>query len=332
MLSENYSGGEKRDIASQIKDISLSTIEKEFQALMAVTANHTIATISPRCRTGNNIVDFFTFLARLEVKGKYNVTFFEFLANVETFQKKKFISNMFDYYARVKNKQNKKPFFKVCKEVYNICVSSINIIRPLVYMEIYAKYRPTRILDFCAGWGGAAVAAATFFQLSASVSLEPTESLESYTGIEINHALQEPYQQLISFLERQNPACAAKIRMCFVDALTVDYASLNYDFVFTSPPYYFIQKYENNVDYKDKEEMNERFYRPLFAKTFSALQPNGVYAINVCQEVFTNVLQKMFGDPDETFPYKKSKRQNDYQEMVYVWRKGKVQNVLSEKS
>jgi hypothetical protein len=145
--------------------------------------------------------------------------------------------------------------------------------------------------------------------------------LESYTGIEINHALKEPYRQLVSFLETQHPSCAKKINMCFTDALNVDYSLLWYDFVFTSPPYYFIQKYENNCHFSNKEEMNEKFYFPLFQKTFASLQPNGVYAINVCKEVYTSVLLKLFGEPDECFPYKKSKRQNNYHEIVYVWKK-----------
>ena len=314
MFLEEFSRMEKKEICHQIKDISFSMIEKEFQQLMEITLQNASSTFSPRSRIGNNIVDFFTFLERLEVKGKYNISFFQFLANIETFQKKKFISNMFYYYERVKNKNKTKNEITVCKEVYNICVSSINIIRPLVYMEIYAKYRPTHILDFCAGWGGAAVAAATFFQ-------ETPFTLESYTGIEINHALKEPYMHLFSFLELQNPACKNKLQMFFMDALQVDYSLLTYDFVFTSPPYYFIQKYANNEIYGTKEEMNERFYFPLFQKTFQYLQPNGIYAINVCKEVYINVLQPLFGEAEECFPYKKSKRQNNHEEMVYVWRK-----------
>jgi hypothetical protein len=162
-----------------------------------------------------------------------------------------------------------------------------------------------------------------WFQQPCIMDLGSDFFLESYTGIEINHALKEPYTQLVSFLETQNPSCAKKINMCFTDALNVDYSLLWYDFVFTSPPYYFIQKYENNSHFSNKEEMNEKFYFPLFQKTFASLQPNGVYAINVCKEVYTSVLLKLFGEPDECFPYKKSKRQNNYQEMVYVWRKNK---------
>ena len=47
----------------------------------------------------------------------------------------------------------------------------------------------------------------------------------------------------------------------------------------------------------------------------------GYYIINVCKEVYGNVLKGLFGEPHEVFPLKKSKRQNNYTEMVYVWHK-----------
>ena len=70
-----------------------------------------------------------------------------------------------------------------------------------------------------------------------------------------------------------------------------------------------------------KKDMDERFYRPLFDKTYNGLQSGGHYIINVCKEVFDNVLLGLLGEPHESFPLKKSKRQNDHTEMVYVWRK-----------
>ena len=191
------------------------------------------------------------------------------------------------------------------KEVYNICISAINIIRPLVYMEIYTKYNPTSILDFCAGWGGAAVACAAL-------------NIPKYIGIEINKSLKEPYESLITYLKEKSNT---QFNIFFEDALNIDYSNLSYDLVFTSPPYYFIQKYENNIEYTSKKEMDEQFYKPIFSKTYNGLQKGGYYIINVCKEVYDNVLKQMFGEADETYPYKKSKRQNDYNEIVYVWLK-----------
>jgi 16S rRNA G966 N2-methylase RsmD len=294
---------DKPNIANQIKNISMEQVEREMNKLIEIGVNAHME--SPRARTGNNVVDYFTFQQRLETKGKYNVSFYEFVENLEEFKEKKFIQTMLTYYSNVKNKNNTKNEYVVLKEVYNICISAINIIRPIVYMEIYTKYKPTAVLDFCAGWGGAAVASSAL-------------NIPHYTGIEINTSLRTPYKNLIDYL---NTKSACNINMIFKDALCVDYSKLYYDLVFTSPPYYFIQKYENNIEYVNKREMNEHFYKPIFTKVYDGLQPGGHFIINVCNEVYQRVLIELFGNAHEMYPYKKSQRQNKYSEMVYVWRK-----------
>jgi tRNA1(Val) A37 N6-methylase TrmN6 len=303
MIKEQYTQQQKIDISKQIKHISLEEIEREMTQLIEI--GEKASSMSPRSRIGNNIVDYFTFSQRLSTKGKYNVNFYEFLVNIDEFKKKKFIQNMLHYYDTVKNKTKKKNFYTVMKEVYNICISAINIIRPLVYMEIYSKYKPKCVLDFCAGWGGAAVAASAL-------------NIQKYIGIEINNSLIEPYNQLIKFLEERSETT---VQMIFDNAITIDYSKMDYDFVFTSPPYYFIQKYENNTEYTSKKEMDEKFYIPLFSKTYKNLKKDGVYALNINKEVYENVCIKLLGDAHDSYPYKKSKRQNDYDEIVYVWKK-----------
>jgi len=295
---------DKNHISNQIKNISVIEVEREMDKLIEIGTNAHL--MSSRSRIGNNIVDYFTFTQRLETKGKYNINFFEFVENIEEFKKKKFIQNMLTYYKEVKNKNNTKNEYIVLKEVYNICISAINIIRPLVYMEIYSKYKPKCILDFCAGWGGAMVAASAL-------------NIEKYIGVEINTNLRTPYNNLMDYLNKKNSTTT--IEMIFEDAVNIDYSKFNYDFVFTSPPYYFIQKYENNVEYDTKREMDEKFYIPVFTKTYNGLQKGGYYAINVCKEVYEIVLLKLFGQANEIYPYKKSKRQNDYNEIIYVWYK-----------
>jgi len=309
IIKENYTEEDKICIATKIKNISKERIKEEYQELKTIGINANQK--SERCRVGNNIVDYFSFVKRLETKGKYNINYFDFIINIEEFEKKKFIKNMLNYYEREKNKKNTKNRFIVLKEVYNICISAINIIRPLVYMEIYTKYnqnekceKPKCILDFCAGWGGAVVAASAL-------------NIPKYIGIEINIELYEPYNKLCSFLKEEGSK--TKVEMYFEDALKTDYSKLEYDFVFTSPPYYFIQKYKNNVLYKDKKDMNNNFYIPLFRETHKYLQKGGYYILNINKEIYENVCIPLLGVANDIFTYKKSKRQNNYNEMVYMW-------------
>lgn len=314
MFKENYSKDEKIKIAKQIKSISIQDVDAEMNKLIELgreTGANLLTSISPRSQLGNNVVDYFTFIERLETRGKYDANYFEFISNIQEFKKKKFIQNMLNYYQEVKNKNNTKNEYKVFKEVYNICISAINILRPLNWMEVYKKYGTQRALNFCTGWGGSAVAAAAL-------------NLVEFNGIEINTNLTHHYENMLSYLSTKSNT-KLNIHMC--DALQFDYSTIEYDTIFTSPPYYFIQKYSNNIKYESKKEMDETFYKPIFTLTYNGLKPGGHYLINVCKEVYDNVLKNLLGEAHEVFSLKKSKRQNDYNEIVYVWHKPKVSNI-----
>lgn len=310
MKPDSFTAEQKKDIARQIKPITWQIVEKEMAKLQTMD----ITNVSPQCRIGNNIVDYFTFVQRLETRGKYNVTFFEFIENLDEFRSKKFIQTMFAYYDRVSAKSKKKKNkYVLYKSVYNICISAINIMKPVNCMEIYNKYGSKRVLNFCSGWGGSAVAAAAL-------------QLDAYYGIDINHDLDPPYQEMVRYLKTVSPLTHWDIRM--MDALNANYTDMQYDTVFTSPPYYFIEKYPHNVKYDTKQHMNETFYSPLIQKTYDGLSQGGYYIINVCKEIYDEVLVKCLGEAREMYPLKKSKRQNEYQEMVYVWKKMKKLDII----
>ena len=293
----------KKYISEQIKNIKMETVDEEMNKLIVIGED--AHKIGPRSRIGNNVVDYFTFAQRLETKGKYNISFYEFIERIDEFKEKKFIQTMLKYYNEVKNKNGTKNDYIVLKEVYNICISAINIMRPLNCMEIYTKYKAKRVLNFCAGWGGSTVAACAL-------------QLDAFYGVEINIDLKPSYDTMVSYLKTKTDT---HFEIHFCDALNIDYSTIVYDTVFTSPPYYFLEKYANNIKYNSKKDMDDNFYKPLFLKTYNGLQNGGHYIINVCKEVYDNVLRELLGDAHEVFSLKKSKRQNDYTELVYVWKK-----------
>ena len=89
--------------------------------------------------------------------------------------------------------------------------------------------------------------------------------------------------------------------------------------VFTSPPYFSLEKYSFNTVYKSKEEMKNVFYIPLFQKTYQHLKEGGHYCLNVNQEIYSEICVPLFGEATYEIPLKKSKRQNNYSESIYVW-------------
>lgn len=294
-------------IANQIKNITETMAIEDFKELQRIGSN--ASTMSCRCRKGNDAVDYFTFPQRLETKGKYDISFYQFLDQIEDFKKKKFIANMLKYYEDVKNKNRTKNEYIVYKEVYNICVSAINIFRPLVAMEIYDIYKPKHVLDFCAGWGGRLVGAMAL-------------NVPKYTGIEINRDLMVPYQRMVALYKQPEYNVKTEVSMIFEDATKVDFSLLpKYDMVLTSPPYFSLEKYPNNEEYKTKDEMKQKFYNVLIKNSFDHLQPGGHFCLNVNQEIYEFCCLPLLGDAHRILPLKKSQRQNDYGESIYIYRK-----------
>ena len=306
MIQASFTDIERLAISNNIKMISLKDATEDFNKLKLIGNNlvKNDCNISSRCRTGNNIVDYFTFTERLNTKGKYDINFFEFIANIDEFKKKKFIANMLKYYEDVKNKNKTKNNYIVLKEVYNICISAINIFRPLVAMEIYTKYNPKCVLDFTCGWGGRLVGACAL-------------NIPNYIGIDINTNLLNPYLEMKDFL---NNISETNVDIFFENAANFDYSTITYDMVLTSPPYYFLEKYSNNETYNNsKNEMKNNFYIPVISNTYKYLQQGGHYCLNINREIYEDICYKLLGEANDIIPLKKSKRQNNYEEFIYVW-------------
>jgi predicted RNA methylase len=305
MSTKSLTDLEKTTISKNIKPITLDEAIKDFNKLRLISKNFAknSSNISSRCRTGNNVVDYFTFTERLNTKGKYDVNFFEFLVNIDEFKKKKFIANMLKYYEDVKNKNNTKNNYVVLKEVYNICISAINIFRPLVAIEIYAKYKPTSVLDFTCGWGGRLVGACAL-------------NIPNYIGIDINTNLINPYLEMKSFFKNISET---NVDIFFENAANFDYSSITYDMVLTSPPYFFLEKYSNNENYSSKVEMKNNFYIPVILNTYKYLQQGGYYCLNINKEIYEDICIGLLGVATDIMPLKKSKRQNNYEEFIYIW-------------
>jgi len=107
----------------------------------------------------------------------------------------------------------------------------------------------------------------------------------------------------------------------FENAVIFDYSKINYDMVLTSPPYYFLEKYSNNDNYSSKNEMKNKFYIPVFTNTYKYLKQGGHYCLNINKEMYEDICVPILGIATDFIPLKKSKRQNDYEEFIYVWYK-----------
>lgn len=296
---------EKREIATEIKPITEEKAIKSYGDLEKVKDNIP----PPTSRKGNEFVDFFTFLERLETEGNKGISFFDFWENKSLYLKKNYVKNLVEKLTGSGNYT----LLKALWQVFGVYFGAPQIFKPVIAMNVYARYRPTSVLDFTMGWGGRLLAAAVL-------------NVPKYTGIDLNANLEEPYRHMEATLKELGTT--TDIKLIFKDALKVDYSKLDYDMVFTSPPYYNVEIYRG-TNRMTETEWNETFYIPIFTKTWKHLKLGGHYIINVPAKVYKDVLINLFGEADELLPLgnkramSKKLKQAEYTEYMYVWRKEK---------
>jgi hypothetical protein len=293
---------EKLKIAETIRPIS-----KE-DAVESYTELDNLKTIPPTTsRKGNEFVDYFTFLERLETKGNKGISFWEFWKDKNVYMKKQYVKNLLSYL----DKGGKKDLAKDLYKVFGVYFGAPMIFKPVIAMSVYAKFKPTSVLDFTMGWGGRLVGAAAL-------------DIPNYIGIDLNKNLEKPYREMEKTLKELGTN--TNMKLMFKDALKVDYSKLNYDMVFTSPPYYNVELYRG-TNKMTEEEWNEKFYLPIFTKTWKYLKSGGHYILNVPSSVYENVLVKLLGKADKLIPLgnkrsiAKKLKQTEYTEYMYVWNK-----------
>jgi DNA modification methylase len=68
----------------------------------------------------------------------------------------------------------------------------------------------------------------------------------------------------------------------------VDYSKYSYDLIFTSPPYFDIERYDG-MGYVDKETFLDDYFIPTFRNAYQSLNTGGHIAINCPQEMIKHL-------------------------------------------
>lgn len=257
-----------------------------------------------RCFAGLKFIDFFTFKQRLSVRGKMNMNFFDFFAQWEDrFKNKKYVNNLLRFYG---GDESPTTIYKI----YNLAVNNIHAFRPATALQIYDRFRPTHILDPCAGWGGRALAAHIYGA--------------AYTGYDCNADLTDAYKAMTaSFSHSQDPGSSNdhQVTLRIADSLCINYSKIgNFDCVMTSPPYYNLERYPHNCAFTTDDDMDDRFYFPLFYALMDNLQPGGWIVLSINEKLLHRVFEVLYGPPHVTFPLVAYKRKT-YAENIYAWQK-----------
>ena len=299
LKKNNYTRRQKEQIADKIYNISDKDVEDEFNKLVEIGCEYH----KELSQTGNKVVNKYTLVERLNTYGYQNINFYDVLFNKNDLKKEKYVKNIIEFY---KKRKTKYPEIKVMYRLSNLYFSAVSIFKPLIAMDIYCRFNPKCVLDFTMGWGGRLVGACAL-------------NIPKYIGIDSNQNLKTPYNKMCKFLRKHS---TTDIELYFQDALTVDYSKFNYDLVLTSPPYYNVETYSESKQ-QSNEDWENKFYIPIFKKTFQHLNKGGYYCVNIPEVVFNNVAIKVLGKPYDKIILPKSKRTKGetYHEYIYVWKK-----------
>jgi len=318
--SHSFSREEQQMIAQELKEHTEEKGYKDYHRFCGAVETDLDA-IKPLSPIGLTFLEMYMHTELLNTLTKHGISFYDFWWHRDFYMARDEATKNL-----ILSIQTNKPYLsyiKVAKQVFNLYYGGISLFRPTHAARLYRKWKPTTVLDFTMGWGGRLLGAFAV-------------SVPRYIGIDSNLTLKEPYEKMTSFLNKDKTK-ATHFELYFQDALTVDYTSMIYDMVFTSPPYYNKELYkETDTTWNKKktlEEWNETFYRPLFMKTWASLQTGGIYCLNVPAPLYKEVCVPLFGEADEAIemkkynrilPKKEQKQFNvgqKYTEYIYVWYK-----------
>lgn len=162
---------------------------------------------------------------------------------------------------------------------------------------VYDQFSGGRVLDLSSGWGDRLAGFAA-------------SSADEYVGIDPNPRVHVGYKEQIDFYERLNgsPVNAKMIQGCAED---VDLSSHGkFDLVFTSPPYYNIERYNTDESqsykrYRKCDDWLNGFLFKALDNGWSVLNSGGVMMINI-SDVYSNHTINKLCDPMGAHMLKKS--------------------------
>jgi tRNA1(Val) A37 N6-methylase TrmN6 len=263
------------NIAKQIRSITKEDAILSFQRLKELNCN-----VNPGLNNaGIKALDYIFLKHRIKAKTKSGVSFYDAIRN------KKISQSLLKYVKRWKHKTiMKKNMVNLKYDVFQLIYGSVNQFRPTIAKWLYCLLGAKKgILDISAGWGGRCLAA-----ISLGIP---------YIGVDANKNLKNSYEQMIKMYAGAGAGAGAdagtnhtnngsKVKMIFSPAEKVDFSKFDYDLIFTSPPYFTLEKYENMPVYRSKREFIDVFFIPVILSAWRYLKVGGKMALNMPEEMF----------------------------------------------
>ena len=148
--------------------------------------------------------------------------------------------------------------------------------KPNIAKVLYDKLESKSILDFSAGWGDRL---AGFYA---------SETGEFYLGIDPRKENHPIYEEQKWFYEKHRTMFEVNKRSLMIESPAEDfeYKENMYDTVFTSPPYFNVERYSYDdtqswVRYKDIDSWNKNFLQKSIKKIWPSIKSGGYLLVNI---------------------------------------------------
>ena len=209
---------------------------------------------------------------------------------------------------------------KIDKILYENIKNCSNLNTTLI-ISVFKFLKPTKVLDFSSGWGDRLIA-------SMAYGCE-------YTGVDPSNCMYKRYENMIKTLGGKNKKDYKVHKKGFED-FKVEKSS--YDLVFTSPPFFDLEIYEDSETQSVKrfntiEDWKKGFLFPSLKKSFIGLEKEGYLAIYVSDYTLNgkrvsyvndmknyireNLKMKYYG----TINWQNTSNVNSVIRKIYVWKK-----------
>jgi 16S rRNA G966 N2-methylase RsmD len=277
-------------------------------------------TTNPRSLNGLEIVNYGT--EKLRVRTKYRGK-----SLIERWKDKKARKTLKKFANRLYKGSYTDSLLHAYRSAIALSWGTLSSMRTSAALQMYRKYNAKKVLDFTAGWGSRMTAA-----LAADID---------YIGIDTNKSLKKGYNKIIKTVKKHTKS---KVKLFFQPAETVDYSKLDYDFVFTSPPYEYLELYEHMKNYEgtkkikqaysanDTKRKNDGFYDTFLIPTIKEIYkhlPKGKWICLNVPDLMYDKIKKKWKACDKKEDYMISKRVGSVmkaadrrgQEFVYCWKK-----------
>jgi hypothetical protein len=122
---------------------------------------------------------------------------------------------------------------------------------------------------------------------------------------------------MIDFLAVDN------VKMIWSSALAVDFSTIDYDFVLTSPPYVNLEVYEHMTKWDTDKAFYTEFFIPLWRKCLDNIRAGGHVAFNISPGMYESA-QALGLEPcdiEEDLLQQLGQQTKKQQDKIYIWRK-----------